>query len=161
MVKNFKCCYGIQNRRQNAIYLRSNVITYPLPPAPFLTVHFSFTQASPNPARYRLSIIRLLRPNTLHLLINMPPTVQLMPNLLQPFHNLIPCPFRITELGKQKQGEAFQTGLIGVHSDAASVFVDWVFGPGTEGDFVVPGVLLVSFKLHLYSGWTSNWTYFS
>lgn len=102
-------------------------------------LHLRFRQASLNSP---LSIIRLLRPNTLHILINMPPTIQLMPHLLQPIHHLIPRPFRIAELGKKKQGEAFESGLVGVHTDAAGVFVDWVFRPGAEGNFVVPGALL-------------------
>lgn len=69
----------------------------------------------------------------------MPPTIQLMSHLLQPLHHLLPCPFRITELGEEKQGEAFETRLVGVHPDAAGVLVDRVFGPGTEWDLVVPG----------------------
>ena len=109
-----------------------------LSPSASNKLHPSFTQA-------HLSIIRLLRPNTLHILINMPPTIQLMSHLLQPLHHLLPCPFRITKLGEEKQREAFETRLVGVHPDAAGVFVDWVFGPGAEGDFVVPGVLLASF----------------
>lgn len=76
----------------------------------------------------------------------MPTAIQLMAHFLQPLHHLILCPFRITELGKEKQGEAFETGLVGVHPDAAGVFVDWVFGPGTEGDFVVPGVSLTLYS---------------
>ena len=106
---------------------------YPLP----LQINFtpSFYQA-------HLSIIWLLRPNTLHILVNMPPAIQLMSHHLQPLHHLLPCPFRITELGEEKQREAFETRLVGVHADAAGVFVDWVFRPGAEWDFVVPGILL-------------------
>lgn len=72
----------------------------------------------------------------------MPPTVQLMSNLLQPLHHFLPRPFRITELGEEKQREAFEARLVGVHSNAAGIFEDRVFRPGTEGDFVVSGVLL-------------------
>lgn len=114
-----------------------------VPPSPSLSPSSASNKLQPSFTQAHLSIKRLLRPDTLHILINMPPTVQLISHLLQPLHHLLPGPFRIAELGEEKQREALETRLVGVHPDAAGVFVDWVFRPGTKGDFVVPRGLLV------------------